>query len=271
MINTFIEMLGHGFIQRALIVGLITGIISAIMGVSLVLKNFSMIGDGLSHVGFGAFALAVVLGFTPLYFALPIVIIAAFLMLGLSKKSSINADAMIALLSSSSLALGVVATSLSKGMTIDIYQFMFGSILTIGKTDLYATLIISAIVFIIYILNYNKIFAITFDENFSKAIGVNVDAYRMMLAIITALVIVIGMRVMGAMLISSLLLFPALSSLRLFRSFKTCLIAACIISAISIVLGISISFMASLPTGSVIVLVNLAIFIMASIIGKLKK
>lgn len=269
MLSTITQMLSHGFIQRALAIGIITGVISAIVGVSLVLKNFSMIGDGLSHVGFGAFSIAVVLGFTPLYFAVPVVIIAAFLMLGISKKSNINADAMIALLSSSALAIGVIATSLAKGMSIDIYQFMFGSILTISRGDLYATLIISTVVFVVYILNYNKIFAITFDENFSKAIGVNVDAYRMLIAMITALVIVIGMRVMGAMLISSLILFPALSALRLFRSFKSCLIAASVISTISVVTGITISFMLSLPTGSVIVVVNLLIFIIACIYRKL--
>lgn len=265
MIDTITQMLSHGFIQRALAIGIITGIISAVVGVSLVLKNFSMIGDGLSHVGFGAFSIAVVLGFTPLYFAVPIVIIAAFLMLGLSKKSSINADSMIALLSSSALAIGVIATSLQKGMNIDIYQFMFGSILTISKSDLYATLVISGIVIVVYILNYNKIFAITFDENFAKAIGVNVELYRMLIAMITALVIVIGMRVMGAMLISSLILFPALSSLRLFRSFKSCLIAAAIIATISVVIGIMASFMLSLPTGSVIVVVNLIIFLITCI------
>lgn len=269
MLDTITQMLSHGFIQRALIIGIITGVISAVVGVSLVLKNFSMIGDGLSHVGFGAFSIAVALGFTPIYFAVPFVIIAAFLMLGLSKKSNINADAMIALLSSSALAIGVIATSLNKGMNIDVYQFMFGSILTISKTDLYATLVISAVVFVVYILNYNKIFAITFDENFSKAIGLNVEAYRMLIAMITALVIVIGMRVMGAMLISSLILFPALSALQLFRSFKSCLISAAIIATISVVVGITASFMLSLPTGSAIVVVNLIIFIISLIIKKL--
>lgn len=260
MIDTISHMLTFPFIQRALIVGVLTGVMSALIGVSLVLKNFSMIGDGLSHVGFGAFTIAVALGFSPLGFAAPVVILCAFLMLRMDKQGGVAGDAKIALLSSSALALGVVVTTLTRGMNTDIYQFMFGSILASGKQEVILSAIMGGLVILTYIFLYHPIFAITFDETFAKAIGLKVELFRMVLAILTAIVIVVGMRIMGAMLISALILFPGLTGLRLFRSFRSCLIFSGALSGCTVLVGIYLSYEYSMPTGAIIVLVNLAIW-----------
>lgn len=270
MIDNLLLMFSYSFIIRAIIVGILTGVISSLVGVSLVLKNYSMIGDGLSHVGFGAFTIAIALNFTPVIFAIPTVIICAFFMLKLHKGSSLKADQTIAIVSSSALAIGVLVTSIRGGMNVDVYQFMFGSILASSTSDLYVSAIISFLVIITYVIMYNRIFALTFDEVFTKSIGKPVEIYQFILAALTALVIVIGMRIMGAMLISSLILFPALSSLRLFSSYKLCLFSASIISIISVFTGIYLSFVFSFPTGAIIVVVNLIIFILSSIIKKIK-
>lgn len=261
MIQTFIEMLQFPFIQRALLVGVLTGVMCALLGVSLVLKNYSMIGDGLSHVGFGAFTIAIACGFSPLGFAIPCVIFCAFLMLRMNKRSTLHPDAMIALLSSSALAAGIIVTSLTKGMNTDIYQFMFGSILASGKSEVTLSVVMCALVMLAYLLLYHKIFAVTFDEVFCRAVGVPVERYTLLVSILTAIVIVIGMRIMGAMLISSMILFPALTALMLFRSFKACLVASGLIAACTVVTGITLSYAYSFPTGAIIVMVNLLLWL----------
>lgn len=265
------EMLSYAFIQKALIVGVLTGVIAAVLGVSLVLKNYSMIGDGLSHVGFGAFAIAISLSIAPLYFSIPVVIVAAFFTLKISNNKKINADGMIALLSSGALSIGVMATSLTKGMNVDIYQFMFGSILATTTTEVYITVAVSIFVILFYILFYNKIFAVTFDETFSRAIGINVNFYRMVLSVITAIVIVLGMRVIGALLISGLTIFPALTSFRIAKSFKGSIIVSAIVAFVSVVMGVIVSFFLSTPTGATIVVSNLFIYILAVIYGKVRR
>lgn len=269
--NDIIYMFSYPFIQKALIVGVLTGVLAAILGVSLVLKNYSMIGDGLSHVGFGAFAIAISIGWAPLYFAIPIVILAAFFTLKISENQKINADGMIALLSSASLSIGVVVTSLSKGLNVDIYQFMFGSILATTESEVITTIVIFIAVMIFYVLFFNKIFGVTYDETFAKAIGINVNFYRMIISIITAIVIVLGMRVIGALLISGLTIFPALTSFRLTKSFKGAVIVSGIVSFISVIAGIVFSFIYSTPTGATIVIANLLIYFISIIYGKIRK
>lgn len=264
-------MISYAFIQKALIVGVLTGVIAAVLGVSLVLKNYSMIGDGLSHVGFGAFAIAISLGMAPLYFSIPVVIVAAFFTLKISNNKKINADGMIALLSSGALSIGVMATSLTKGMNVDIYQFMFGSILATTSAEVYITVAVSIFVILYYILFYNKIFAVTFDETFSRAIGINVNFYRVILSVITAIVIVLGMRVIGALLISGLTIFPALTSFRIAKSFKGSIVVSAIVAFASVVMGVIVSFFLSTPTGATIVVSNLFIYILAVIYGKVRK
>ena len=239
-------------------------------GVSLVLKRYAMIGDGLSHVGFGILSIAAAFGFsTPLYIAIPGVIIAAIILLKIGENSKIKGDSAIALISSTALALGVAITSLTTGLNTDTCNFMFGSILAMSESDVYLSVTVSIIVGILFIIYYRKLFAITFDENFSKAAGLNVKRYTNLIAILTAVVIVVGMRMMGTMLISSIIIFPALTSMRLFKSFKKVVISSGIISVIAFLIGLYLSYAYTISTGATIVLVNLVFFIIFTLLDKI--
>lgn len=271
MINILSELFSYTFITRALLVGILVSLCASILGVSLVLKRYSMIGDGLSHVGFGSLSVAMALNLAPLQVSIPVVVLAAFLLLRISESSKIKGDAAIALISSSSLAIGVIVTSLTTGMNTDVCNYMFGSILAMEKSDVYLSVILSIVVLILYGLFYNKIFAITFDENFAKATGTKVERYNMLVALLTALTIVIGMRLMGALLISSLIIFPSLTSMRVFGSFKGVIITSAILSVICFFIGIVISFQYNIPAGASVVAVNLAAFITASFCGAARK
>lgn len=268
--NSIIEMFSYSFIIRAFIVGIIISLSSSLIGVSLVLKKNSMIGDGLSHVGFGAFAIAAVFGFAPLEFSIPIVIIASFLVLKIN-DSKINGDAKIAILSASSLALGTFIISITKGVNTDINSFLFGSILSISDKDLIISIILGIAVMIIYIFSYNKIFAITFDENFAKGIGINTEFYNTLFAILCSLTVVLGMRLMGSLLISSLLIFPAISSMLIFKKFKSTVISSAIISIITFTIGLILSYILEAPTGSTIVISSLLVLLFFKIISLVKK
>ena len=215
-----IEMFSYPFIVRAFIVGVLVSLCAALLGVSLVLKQYSMIGDGLSHVSYGALSIALACNVAPLKVSIPVVIAAAFLLLRMTEKGLMKSDAAIAAVSASALAIGVSVTSLTTGMTTDVNSYMFGSILAMTKDDVILCVLLSCVVLALFIVSYHNIFAVTFDENFGKATGVKVSFYNSMIAILTAVTIVLGMQMMGAMLISSLLIFPALTSMRLFKSFK---------------------------------------------------
>jgi zinc transport system permease protein len=260
MIDIISEMFSFTFLVRAFTVGALVSICAALLGVSLVLKRYSMIGDGLSHVGFGALALATALHTAPLTVAIPIVIAAAFLLLRLSENSKIKGDAAVALISTGSLAVGVIIISQTTGMNTDVCNYLFGSILAMNKTDVYLSIALSIVVFVLFILFYHNLFAVTFDETFAKATGIKTGLYNMLIAFLTALTIVLGMRIMGAMLISSLIIFPALSSMRLFKRFKTVTICSVIISMLCYFTGIVISYIYATPTGASIVLINLVVF-----------
>lgn len=270
MINILEQMLSYPFIVRSIVVGILVSLCAALLGVSLVLKRYSMIGDGLSHVGFGVLAIASALNVAPLKISIPVVVLAAFLLLRLSENNSLKGDSAIALVSTSSLAIGVMTVSLTTGMNIDICNYMFGSILAISKSDVNISIILSVIVITLYIVFYHKIFAITFDESFAKATGVKVNTYNMLLALLTAVTIVIGMRLMGALLISSLIIFPALTSMRVFRNFKNVIISSAMLSIICFIIGIIISYIFATPTGASIVVVNVFSFIIFSVIGKVR-
>ena len=262
------ELLSYPFIVRALVVGTLVALCAALLGVSLVLKRYSMIGDGLSHVGFGALAIALALNLTPLEVSLPVVALAAFLLLRLSERSLIRGDAAIALVSSSAIAIGVIVVSLSTGMNVDVYNYMFGSILAMSESDVVLSAAVSAVVLALYVLFYNRIFAVTFDEGFARATGTNAGAYNMLIALLTALVIVVGMRMMGAMLISSLIIFPALTAMRVFKSFRGVVVCAAIVSVLCFAAGIVISFMWAAPVGACIVVTNLAVFCVFALLGR---
>lgn len=287
--------LQFAFIRRALIVGVPVALCAALLGVTLVLKRYSMIGDGLSHVGFGALSIASALGFvtaeslpaflsaglrsgiadackaiaaSPLPFTLVVVIALAFLILRLSESSRLRGDAAIALLSTAALAVGVLVTSVTSGMNVDVMNYMFGSILAMSQADAVISITLSIVVLLLFAMFCNRIFAVTFDETFAKATGVATNVYNMLIAILTAVTIVIGMRMMGTMLISSLIIFPSLTSMRVFSKFKHVLLSSGIISVVCFVIGIMLSCLYSMPAGAAIVLVNLCVFALFSLIGR---
>lgn len=267
-----IEFFSYGFIERAMIVGALVSLCAALLGAILVLKRYSMIGDGLSHVGFGAIAISAAANLTPMYFALPMMIISAFVLLKLSSSSNskMSGDSAIAIISSSALAIGITVCSVT-GMNSDLNSYLFGSILATSKEDAILAVILAVIIIVSFFIFYNKIFAVTFDDDFAKATGTPTNVYNMVIAVLTALTIVIGMRVMGTLLISALIIFPSLTSMRLFRNFKGVIISSVVISLFCFFTGMIVSFNFDTPTGATVVLVNLAMFIIFWIISKILK
>lgn len=268
--NLLLSMFAYPFIVRAFVVGILVSLCASLLGVSLVLKRYSMIGDGLSHVSFGALAVAVACGFSPLWFSIPVVIVAAFFLLRVAEKSRVSADALIAVLSASALSIGILVTSLTTGMTTDVDSYMFGSILAMSRSDVALSVTLTLAVLLLFIVCYHNIFAITFDERFSRASGMNVDAYKTLLSVLTALTVVLGMRMMGAMLISSLVIFPALSAMRLFKSFRAVVFCAGVMSVACFCAGLSASYLLSTPVGATVVICDLIVFLACCLIEKLK-
>ena len=256
------NMFSYTFMVRALIVGLLVSLCAALLGVSLVLKRYSMIGDGLSHVGFGALAVASVLGASELGVAIPV------LLLRLSSSAAIKGDAAIALISTGSLALGVLVISVTSGMNTDVMNFLFGSILAMSQSDVTLSIILSACVLTLFVLFYCRMFAVTFDEGFARATGANAGLYNTLLACLTAVTIVLGMRMMGALLISSLIIFPPLTSMRLCKTFRSVVICSGLLSSFCFVAGMVISFALSTPTGPSVVAVNIICFCVFAALGR---
>lgn len=271
MIEILVEMFSYPFLVRAMVVGLLVSLCCAMLGVSLVLKRYSMIGDGLSNVGFGALAVASVLNVAPLSFAIPVVVAAAFFLLRMNENSLIKGDAAIALVSTGSLSIGVLVMSLTTGMNLDVCNYMFGSILAMTQSDVYLSMVLSALVLLLFILFYHKMFAITFDETFAKATGIKVGFYKMLLAMLTALTITLGMRLMGTLLISSLIVFPALTAMRLCRSFKWVMIHSIFISVICFFLGLVMSYLVATPPGASVVAMNIVMFFIYSLLSFVRK
>jgi len=265
-----LEMLSYPFMARAVIVGILVSLCAALLGISLILKRYSMIGDGLSHVGFGALAMAQVLGFAPLAFTVPVVVLVAILLLRLSETGKIKGDAAIAAISTGSLALGVMVISLSNGANTDLVNYMFGSILAMSDADVTLSLALSVCVLILFIFFYNKIFAVTFDETFAKATGKKTAVYNTVIAALTAITVVLGMRMMGALLISALVIFPGLTAMRLFRSFSGVTVCAVILSAVCFFIGMTLSYLFALPTGASVVLVNILAFVLFTVLGAIR-
>ncbi|MCL2259722.1 MAG: metal ABC transporter permease [Fibromonadales bacterium] len=261
MLELLEELFSYSFVVRAIIVGISVSICASLLGLPLILQRYSMIGDGLSHVAFGTLAIALPLGLSPLKVSIPLVMLAAFLLLRIRESSKIRGDAAIAIISCSSLALGVIVMSQTVGMNTDICNYMFGSILAIKQEEVYLCVAISAIILVLFVFFYNKIFSVIFDINYAKASGTNIEFYNMLLALLTAVIIVIGMRIMGAMLISSLIIFPALTSMRLLKTFKSVVICSAILSIICFLLGVVVSFAYNIPAGASIVAANLCAFL----------
>lgn len=271
MLETLSTIFSYHFMQRALIVGVLVSLCAALLGVSLVLKRYSMIGDGLSHVGFGALAVATAMGLSPMAVTIPVVVVAAFLLLRLSSRAKLKGDAAIAMISTGALALGVIVLSLSTGMTSDVNNFLFGSVLAMSESDVYLSVVLAAVVLILFLVFYRPIFAVTFDETFARATGGHAEAYNMLLAFLTAVTIVLGMRVMGSMLISSLVIFPALTAMRLCKSFHSVTICAALVSVACFFIGLCLSYLLSIPAGASVVVVNIVAFLIFAVIGKVKR
>lgn len=264
------DLLSYPFIVRAFIVGIPVALCAALLGVSLVLRRYSMIGDGLSHVGFGALAVAAAVNTAPLAVAVPVVVAAAFFLLRITENGKIKGDSAVAVISSGALAAGVMIISLSKGMNTDLNNYLFGSVLAMNTADTVLSLILSAAVLIIYIAFYNYVFAVTFDESFARATGLNTKLMNCFMAVLTALTVVVGMRLMGAMLISALIIFPSLSAMRLFKTFRAVTVSTAVISVVCFTTGLLISCVYAVPTGACIVTVNLAVLIICAAAGKIK-
>lgn len=270
MINSITDILSYSFLVRALIVGVLVSLCSSLLGVNLVLKRYSMIGDGLSHVGFGAMAVATALNMAPLAVAVPVCIAAAFLLLRLSDNSIVKGDSAIAMVSSGALAVGVMLISMTTGMNTDIYNYMFGSILALSSSDTILCIILSVIVIVVYMLFYNRIFAVTFDDTFAKATGTRTNVYNMVLAVLTAVTVVLGMRMMGALLISSLIIFPAMISMKMCRTYKKVIIFAALVSVVCFIAGMIISYSCVTPTGASVVVTNIVVYFVVSLIRKIR-
>jgi len=271
IMNAIYEMFSYSFIVRGIIVGGLVALCASVLGVILVLKRYSMIGDGLSHVGFGSMAVGLAFNFAPLKIAIPIVIISAFFLLRISENAKLKGDSAIALFSSSSVAIGVIVNALSKGTNIDLNSYMFGSILAVSKEDMFICISMGIVVILSFIIFYHNIFSVTFDEDFTRATGVNVSLYKSLLSVLTAITIVIGMRIMGTMLISSLIIFPALTSMRVFKRFKTVIISSVFVSLTCFFIGMIMSYIYEIPTGASIVVSNLIVFLLFTIFGIINK
>lgn len=273
MIDKLVMYLQYPFVRYALIVGILIALCSSLLGVTLVLKRFSFIGDGLSHVAFGAMAIASVLNLTnKMIVVLPVTIISAILLLSGGRKAKIKGDAAIAMISVGALAFGYLLMNIfstSSNLSGDVCSTLFGStsILTLTSREVWLCIILSIAVVIIFVLFYNKIFAVTFDEDFSKAVGTKSERYNFLLAAIIAVIIVLAMNLVGSLLISALIIFPALSAMRIFRSFKAVTISSAVLSVVCAFVGIIISILLGTPVGSTIVAVDMLIFGVCCIIG----
>ena len=255
------RMFSYPFMQRAFLVGILVSLYASLLGASLVLKRYSMIGDGLSHVGFGALAVASALHMAPLAVAVPVVVLAAFILLRLSDSGKLKGDAAIAMISTGALAVGVMVVSVTTGMNSDLNSYMFGSILAMSKSDVVLSAVLSVIVLVLYLFFYDKIFAVTFDTVFARATGIRTGLYNMLLAVLTAVTVVLGMRMMGALLISSLIIFPALTAMRVCKHYRSVILCAVAVSVISFVLGMTVSFLLATPAGASIVIVDIAMYL----------
>ena len=267
--------LQYPFVRYALIVGVLISLCASLLGVTLVLKRFSFIGDGLSHVAFGAMAIATVLGLADnMILVLPITVVSAILLLKTGQNTRIKGDAAIAMISVGALAFGYLIMNIfstSSNLSGDVCSTLFGStsILTLTTWEVTLCLILSVIVIVVFVLFYNKIFAVTFDEDFSRAIGVNADFYNLLIAIIIAFIIVLAMNLVGSLLISALVIFPALSAMRLFKSFRGVIICSAVISVVCALAGIIISILAGTPVGATIVAIDVAGFALCALAGKM--
>lgn len=259
---TIFNLLNYGFITRAYLAGSFIAILCAVLGLILVLRKLSLIGDGLSHVSFGAIALGLFFGIYPFYVAIPVVILASYLILKLTEKAKIYGDAAIGIVSAVGIAGGVILASLSKGFNVDLFSYLFGNILAISLSEVYLSIGLSLLVILVMIFFYHDFFSTTFDEEYAKVSGIKTERINLILTILTAITVVLAIKVVGIMLVSALLILPAVTALQIAKGFRTAMLVAAVISVLSVICGITISFFADLPAGATIVLFNFLIFVL---------
>jgi zinc transport system permease protein len=264
-----IEALHYGFIQRALVAGVFVSVLCAVLGLFLVLRRFSLIGDGLAHVTFGSVALSLFLGVYPLYASIPLVCASSLGILRLTRRARMHADAAIGIVSSLGIAIGIIVASIAGGFNIDLFSYLFGNILAISDAEVVISVALSIGVILAVAFFYYDLFSVTFDENYARVSGVKTAAINRVLVVLTSLTVVLAMKVVGIMLISSLLILPAVTALQLGRGFKATILIAGATAACSVIVGIFVSFALNLPTGAIIVLVSFLCFLLAFAFGRL--
>ena len=276
MIDKLVMYMQFPFVRYALIVGVLIALCSSLLGVTLVLKRFSFIGDGLSHVAFGAMSVSTVLGLTnDMMIVLPVTVLSAVLLLRTGRNAKIKGDAMIAMISVGALAFGYLLMNIfstSSNLTGDVCSTLFGStsILTLTQAEVWICVALSVAVVIIFVLFYNRIFAVTFDEDFARTAGTNADLYYLLIAVVIAVIIVLAMNLVGSLLISALVIFPALSAMRLFKSFKSVTVSSAVLSVVCSLTGLIVSILAGTPVGSTIVVADVVMFGICFLIGSVR-
>jgi len=260
---TLLHLFDYGFILRAYIAGSFIAVLAAMLGLILVLRKLSLIGDGLSHVSFGAIALGLFFGFYPFYIAIPIVVIASCMILKLTEKAKIYGDAAIGIVSSFGIAGGVILASLSNGFNVDLFSYLFGNILAISNQEVYLSVGLSFVVLFVILFLYNDLFSATFDEQYARISGVKTSRINLILMTLTAVSVVLAIKVVGIMLVSALLILPAVTALQISRGFRAAMIVAAIISIFSVLSGVTISFYSDLPAGATVVMMNISCFAVA--------
>lgn len=264
-----IEALQFDFILKALLVGSLIAICCSCLGIFLVLRKHSMIGDGLAHVSFATVAISLLLSFNPLILSIPLVIIASFLIIKLNEVADVHGDAAIGLISSFSVAIGVLISSISTGFNVDLFSYLFGSILVISNLDVILSATLSIMIIFIIFYFYNNLFAITYDEEFASIMGLKTKNLNYLISILTSVTIVLGIRIVGTMLISSMIIFPTVSALQVARGFKSTILISSIISVLCVIFGVFLSYIFNLPTGATIVILNAICFVIAFTIKKI--
>lgn len=260
VISLIAEAVQYDFILKALLVGSLIAVCCSFLGIFLVLKKYSLIGDGLAHVSFATIAIALLLAASPLLVSMPLVILSSFVILKLNEKADLHGDAAIGLVSSFAVASGVLISSLAQGFNVDLFSYLFGSILVIGNLEVLLSVILSVVVIMTIIFFYNNLFAITYDEEFARVIGLNTRAMNYLISILTSITIVLGIRVVGTMLISSMIIFPTVTALQVAKSFKSTILISTAVSVSCVISGVFLSFLFNLPTGATIVMLNALCF-----------
>lgn len=265
-----IDLFSHGFIQRALIAGSFIAILCSTLGVFLVLRRLSLIGDGLAHVAFGSVAIGLLLRVYPVYVAIPVVMLSSLGILKLIEKARLYGDAAIGIVSSLGIAVGILLASVAGGFNVDLFSYLFGNILAISNAEVVTSIILSVMLILIVLLFYQELLSITFDEESAKASGVKTKTINTILVLLTSLTVVLAMRIVGIMLISALLIIPSVTALQMAKGFKITMVLASIVGVLSVILGIFISFVINLPTGATIVILNFIFFAIAFVCKNLR-